>query len=296
MLDRLDLAVHYSELYDDKCLVIREFDSANYSSHDNFFSSPTRLDALIIFLCTEGEMEFTCDLEEIRLTPGMLFATRPGSIIQGNSLSNCKGSVVVIDVHLLDIFNLSVQKILAHFAMLSGIRGMQLNKDQETEALNLMQVMAFSFKQDVSTPYYHETARSLTLSFLYTILNYAAQLVNEKSQEDVQVQGRNEEYFRTFIQLVKDNFRQQRKITYYANRMCLTPKYLSTLIRKFSGRGPSDWIDMCVVMEAKNLLRYSDMSIQEIAFYLGFPTQSFFGRYFKAHTGQSPKLFRKTEE
>lgn len=294
--ERLMRAVKRTDLYEDKCLVLTDFDSSNYSIKDNFYSSPTRLDALIIFLCTEGEMNFTCDLEKIRLTPGMMFATRPGSIIQGNHETFCKGSVVIIDIRMLDIFNLSVQKILTHFAICGRMRGMMLSEDQQVKFRHLIEAMSHSFNQDVTNPYYHEVARSIILSLLYTILNYAADAIKEKRVEEVQVQGRNEDYFRVFIQLVKDNYREHRKINYYADRMCLTPKYLSTLIRKFSGKGPAEWIDMCVMLEAKNLLRYSDMSIQEIAFELGFPTQSFFGRYFKSHSGMSPKEFRQTEE
>ena len=74
--------------------------------------------------------------------------------------------------------------------------------------------------------------------------------------------------------------------------MHLTPKYLTTIIRKTTGRTASEWIDDYVVLEAKNLLKYSTMSIQEVAYSLNFPNQSFFGKYFKEHTGLTPTAYR----
>ena len=78
----------------------------------------------------------------------------------------------------------------------------------------------------------------------------------------------------------------------YAEQLHLTPKYLTTLLRSTTGRTASEWIDEYVILEAKNLLKYSTMNIQEIAYYLNFPNQSFFGRYFKQHTGKPPSAYR----
>ena len=80
---------------------------------------------------------------------------------------------------------------------------------------------------------------------------------------------------------------------FYAGQLHLTPKYLTTIIRKTSGRTAAEWIDDYVVLEAKNLLKYSTMSIQEIAYHLNFSTQSFFGKYFKQHTGTSPSRYKR---
>ncbi len=68
---------------------------------------------------------------------------------------------------------------------------------------------------------------------------------------------------------------------FYARQLCITPKYLTTLIKRISGLSVSEWIDNYVIIEAKTLLKYSNMSVQEIAYALNFPNQSFFGSYFK---------------
>ncbi len=79
---------------------------------------------------------------------------------------------------------------------------------------------------------------------------------------------------------------------FYARELCITPKYLTTLIRRVSGKSVSEWIDIYVVLEAKALLRFSNRSVQEVAYALNFPNQSFFGSYFKRITGMSPSEFR----
>ena len=76
--------------------------------------------------------------------------------------------------------------------------------------------------------------------------------------------------------------------------MCLTPNYLSSVVRKVSGKSATEWIDDFVISEAKIMLRYLDVSIQEVAYKLNFTTQSAFGKYFKQCTGMSPREFRKT--
>ena len=67
---------------------------------------------------------------------------------------------------------------------------------------------------------------------------------------------------------------------------------MSALIKEVSGRSAAQWIDDYVILEAKSLLKYSDLSIQEIAYRLNFSTQSFFGKYFKQHTGISPGQYK----
>ena len=95
-----------------------------------------------------------------------------------------------------------------------------------------------------------------------------------------------------FLRLVTDYHTSERTMGFYAQQLCLTPKYLSKLVKTVSGRSAPDWIDAFVVLEAKNLLKYSDMSIKEIVSRLNFPNQSVFYKFFKSHTGLTPSQYR----
>ena len=98
---------------------------------------------------------------------------------------------------------------------------------------------------------------------------------------------------RNFLKQVQAFHKQERKVEFYADRLCLSPKYLSQTIKSYSGKTAGEWIDEYVVLEAKVLLRSTNMTIQQIGDELNFPSQSFFGKYFKRLTGMSPKAYRE---
>lgn len=95
-----------------------------------------------------------------------------------------------------------------------------------------------------------------------------------------------------FLQLVQEHFREQRFLEFYANVLEVTPKHLSRTVKAQTGFTAVEWIERFVILEAKVLLRSSNLNIQQIAAELNFPSQSFFGKYFKKITGMSPKEFR----
>lgn len=126
------------------------------------------------------------------------------------------------------------------------------------------------------------------ISLFYEIYGiYLQRNIQVKDSESLQ-----EEQFRQFMHLVSEYCKQERSVTFYAGKMCLSSKHLSAVVKKVSGRTAGEWIDSLVVLEAKVLLKSSDASIQEIAEELHFANQSFFGKYFKQHAGMSPKAYR----
>jgi YesN/AraC family two-component response regulator len=100
--------------------------------------------------------------------------------------------------------------------------------------------------------------------------------------------------FDEFIKLVTMYHTSERRMSFYASKLCLTPKYLSKLIKQASGRSAPDWIDSFVILEAKNMLKYSDISIKEIVYKLHFANQSVFYKFFKSHTGITPSEYRNS--
>ena len=93
---------------------------------------------------------------------------------------------------------------------------------------------------------------------------------------------------------MKGNYRKERMIEFYSEKLFLTPKHLSKVIRERSGKSAGEWIEDHVMLEAKALLKSTDKTIQQISDELKFPSQSFFGKYFKRRAGVSPKEYRKS--
>jgi AraC-like DNA-binding protein len=106
------------------------------------------------------------------------------------------------------------------------------------------------------------------------------------------VSNRTDELFNRFLDLLREYCSTERSVEFYASKMGITPKYLSLILKKKSGRNASKLIDEAVVYEAKRLLKYSGLSIQEIATKLNFASQSFFGKYFKQRVGVSPSRYK----
>lgn len=103
--------------------------------------------------------------------------------------------------------------------------------------------------------------------------------------------ARQEEVFQRFIKLVEKYYTQERNIGFYADKLCITPKYLSQLIFKASGIYAGDHIDNYAIAEAKVLIKSRKYTIAQVSDMLNFTSQAYFGRYFKKHTGMTPLEF-----
>ena len=105
--------------------------------------------------------------------------------------------------------------------------------------------------------------------------------------------SRQQQIFERFINEVNQHFIHDRNVYTYAERLCITPKYLSAIVRQVSGKSANDWINDYVVLEAKALLRVKWNTIKDVSNKLNFPNQSFFAKYFKQHTGMTPKQYKQ---
>ena len=129
--------------------------------------------------------------------------------------------------------------------------------------------------------------RTLITTLLYEIYQLYTGVINT-----MQVTGKKEKIFQEFLKLVAVHYKQERNIQFYAEHFQMTPRYFSNLIKETSQQSAAEWIDNYIVTEAGILLRTTNSSVKEVAEALNFPDQSFFGKYFKRHTGISPKEYK----
>lgn len=107
------------------------------------------------------------------------------------------------------------------------------------------------------------------------------------------VSGRQQELFLRFVTLVHAHCTRQREVSFYADALCISPRYLSTIVRQATRIPVKEFIDRLVVLEIKLLLQSTELSVQEVAMKMHFPDQSYMGRFFKKYTRQSPTEYRK---
>lgn len=136
--------------------------------------------------------------------------------------------------------------------------------------------------------------RTEVVQHLITAILYDIRYMRDQKQPSVLSRlSRQEEIFNRFITLVNEHGKRERNISFYADRLCLTPHYLSTVIREVSGQTVMQWINQAVILEAKVLLKHSDMLVFQISDELNFPNPSFFSKFFKRMTGMTPAEYQK---
>ena len=253
---------------------------------------PARVDFFMFVLLQQGELSLSIGLERLQLTPGMVAVCDPGNIVSSRwDATNVDCWLLMVDPSFFELLHFPVQRILPHMVEPNRHRARTLLPAQQGSVHQLLTLLKKTVEEDSELVTYREMVLSLMNYFFQSMLGYVA-YEEDLKPEDARDSSRNVQYFRHFMRELKENFRTERSVGFYADRICVTPKYLSAVVRQVSGRGPMQWINECVIVEAKNLLRFSDMTVQEISRELNFPTQSYFGRFFKKHTGMSPKEYK----
>lgn len=271
--------------------IMGECIAANSVSEMEIFRFPSRLNALIIGVGTEGETSLTSNLQEFRLKKDSLFIFSPKHILQVQSNNRFKAHLIVIAPDFLKRINIDTKRMMPLFLQFGSLPCMELTQ-AESQSLRSFISMVEQELKGSETDFSSEIIGGLIAATIYKVGDVLYNYLSEHPEVQNPIHNRAEEYFKQFAHLLGEHYRTERSVGFYARQLCITPKYLTTLIKRISGLSVSEWIDNYVIIEAKTLLKYSHMSIQEIAYYLNFPNQSFFGSYFKRNTGMSPSQYK----
>lgn len=271
--------------------IMGECIAANSASEMEIFRFPSRLNALIIGVGTEGETSLTSNLQEFRLKKDSLFIFSPKHILQVQSNNRFKAHLIVIAPDFLKRINIDTKRMMPLFLQFGSLPCMELTH-AESQSLRSFISMVEQELKGSETDFSSEIIGGLIAAMIYKVGDILTHYLTEHPEVDSPIHNRAEEYFRQFTELLGEHYKHERSVGFYARQLCITPKYLTTLIKRISGKSVSEWIDNYVILEAKTLLKYSNMSVQEIAYYLNFPNQSFFGSYFKRNAGMSPSQYK----
>lgn len=271
--------------------IMGECIAANSASEMEIFRFPSRLNALIIGVGTEGETSLTSNLQEFRLKKDSLFIFSPKHILQVQSNNRFKAHLIVIAPDFLKRINIDTKRMMPLFLQFGSLPCMELTH-AESQSLRSFISMVEQELKGSETDFSSEIIGELIAATIYKVGDILTHYLTEHPEVDSPIHNRAEEYFRQFTKLLGEHYKHERSVGFYARQLCITPKYLTTLIKRISGKSVSEWIDNYVILEAKTLLKYSNMSVQEIAYYLNFPNQSFFGSYFKRNAGMSPSQYK----
>lgn len=152
------------------------------------------------------------------------------------------------------------------------------------------QMMAYNYR-DRQNIYRNTIVKNRLQNVLLEVYDKVQRLASKASLSN-ETTSRQTELFQRFAALVHENCAQEREVAFYADRLCISTRYLSTIVRRVAHTSAKEFIDRSVMLEIRMMLRSTDLSVQEIAYRLKFPDQSYLGRFFKKHAGESPTEYR----
>lgn len=279
-MSRIDLSrTEWFEHYKDDILVL----------HNPRFKGdwePYKLKQVLVLLCNGGNGYGAINLHPIHLQKDSLLIALPSQIAESNNVDeNFKGTFLVMSEHFLSRLNIG-DAYLFH-KQVENNPVYQLDERTATTFRSLIELV-HNIMLSGDDSYGMEEIFSL-ISRLFFIL--ISRVVNPASnaQETGQRHG---EVMMQFLQLLRQHYRDHRDVGFYADKMNISAKYMTTLVKKASGKPAIQWIEDYVILDAKAQLSSTVNTIQQIAFDLNFPSQSLFGRYFKRAVGMSPSDYR----
>ena len=249
---------------------------------------PQRIDALVMVMCKAGEATITIDLQQYHLKKNMLLMVQPRNFIMDSSISDD------FEVNMIFCSNKIIEEIMPRINDISPLlllqRSLPMMELTDVEAGGFNDFFAFLSNKlkGEHTAFQLRKVASIVQALFYEIMDYAS----TRHNIELRRKSRKHEIMAKFVLAVSENFKSERQVSYYADRLCVSPKHLSAVAKELSGMTAGEWIERYVVMEAKMLLKSTTLSVQEISNRLNFSNQSFFGKYFKHQTGFSPSEYR----
>lgn len=249
---------------------------------------PCRMRCLFVAMCTSGRASYTIDTDRHEVTAGDIIIISNGQVASDFTFSDdCHGTALMLSDAF---FNSTIEGIHDISSLYLFARQHPVYRLTAGELGTLTSYLTIIRQrvEDTTHRFRRDTVRMLIATMILDLSN-----VIYRERESMAAKTRAEDIFTHFIALVRDNFRNERRVSWYSLQIGISPKYLSETVGQVSHRTPNEWIDYYVVQEIKVMLRNSTAPIKEITASLHFPNQSFFGRYFKEHVGMSPSEYRK---
>ncbi|MBO4985063.1 MAG: helix-turn-helix transcriptional regulator [Bacteroides sp.] len=248
-----------------------------------------------VFLCRQGHVEVSFGDQTYHIRRGDIYIYTPSTLVRLLRISDdAEGLLVEVQVsYLLPI----IYKVVSVENML-WIRQHPCVSLPEDTFNHLDGVLdALARRADEELPRLTTSPRKNLLTELLKSMGHTAAMETldayfANRPIAPQPQSKHEIVFSQFMLNLFRHYRMQRDVAFYADLQHMAPRYFSTIIRQQSKKTPLQWIIEMVITEAKLLLEDSELSIKEIATALNFPTQSFFGKYFKQYVGVGPREYR----
>ncbi len=246
----------------------------------------TRLKTYEIVWIRSGQGLLSVDHVDMELVPGNVYLLRPGQFRYLKSAQRTEG--YYLSMHP-DFFHLSgpdpVMPLYAGCHVIQGAMVVETDEEIRSEAEDILVKMRREFS-------HYGSSRAGILKCLFRI--FMLYLLQKMEQNNSSVStGSEKDLVNRFMDSLKKHFASRKMVADYADEFCVTPGHLNRIVKKISGFPVSHHIQQQVVLEAKRLARYSDRSMKEIAYALGFEDLAHFSKFFKNNSGMNFSNFKK---
>lgn len=257
----------------------------NISAEMNLVNYPFRTDWYICCICSAGESRGRINLVPYSLKGLEISINIPGQLLEHECMTHdFQGIFILMSKDFIS--GLGLPYNFQTYMSLQEAPILSLTENQYNSMLSYCNMVRKVIKID--HPNKLDIVKHLTCAFFYGMGYYFHQVAENKKLSN------EEALMQRFQKIVQQYYKNERKVVFYAEKLHLSGGYLSTIIKNISGKTAAEWIDDYVTLEAKSLLKSTNLTIQQISDSLHFPSQSFFGKYFKRQTGMSPKKYRES--
>ena len=251
-------------------------------------NQPAYFRGVVLILCSRGKARLNIDMREYVLEENVFCTIFPGTIVLCTEASD--------DLLFSSLF--FTVDFLAEMPQIKNISFVERIKQYPVQQISSKDTVDFASyfslikrqNQNKQLNYADKATKGLIYSLYSEIASiyYLQQTVKEDTPS-----SRQNEILNQFFLLLREYSQLRRDVSFYADKMCLTPKYLSTKIKKITGKSVFEWINTSAIIKSKVLLKTNNKSIYQISEELNFPNPSFFSRFFKKHTNMTPNEYRK---
>lgn len=263
-------------------------DGTNYYSRDQEFNTSVNVSAGGFMLCTMGSATAVVNTKQYNMSQHDLIVALPYSQLQIQRKShdfNC----IILGVQLDFIAQLEFPNKGNYFNIVKGYPLLHISCEDAKKIETMVDLLVPSAESPVML-FDEHINNSLLKGIFYTILN----IYSNHKLDTPQVDSRDEVIFHNFILHLINDFKHHRSLSHYAQKQHITASYLSRAIKRATGRNGSNWIVEYMINNIKHSLSNNTISIAAIAEEYNFPSSSIFSQYFRKHTDQTPKEYRKS--
>ena len=250
-------------------------------------NQPVFFRGIVLIFCKQGKGRLNIDMREYLIEENTICTIFPGTIFMCTETSD--------DLLFFSLFFtfgfLAEMPQIKNISFVERIKQYPLQQVSPEDTADLASYFSLIERQSLNQQlnFADKAAKGLVYSLYSEIASiyYLQETIKKETPS-----SRQNEILNQFFPLLRE-YSSQRDVSFFADKMCLTPKYLSTKVKKLTGKSVFEWVSTSTIIRAKILLKTTDDPISHISEELNFPNASFFSRFFKKHTNMTPNEYRK---